>query len=73
MERRASIYLPPPPQKMSRKDREDALMRLEIVKAKKNNTFIDRRVVYVLWDEETGIERAVYLPFKRYFDFLSKQ
>ncbi len=73
MERGAGLSLPPAPQKMNRNDRATALMRLEIVKAKKNNAFIDRRVVYVLWDEEAGAERDVYLPFKRYFDFLSKQ
>lgn len=56
---------------MSRADRAAALMRLEINNAKKTDTFINRNVVFVIWED--GQERIVHLPYMKYFKFLSQQ
>lgn len=56
---------------MSRKDRTAALKRLEIMNAKKADTFINRNVVFVMWED--GQERHVHLPHMKYFHFLSQQ
>ncbi len=57
---------------MSKKDRELALQRLEIVNAKRADTFMNRDVVFVTWDEEKQEEKLIYLPYMRYFVFICK-
>lgn len=56
---------------MNRNDRANALMRLKINNAKKTNTFINRNVVFVMYED--GQERNVHLPYMKYFKFLSQQ
>lgn len=58
---------------MSRADRAAALMRLEILNAKKADTFINRDVVFVTQWEDDQAEKALHLPHMKYFHFLSQQ
>lgn len=56
---------------MSRAEAAAAKMRHEIRKAKESDTFINRSVTFVLYED--GAERFVHLPHMKYFVFLSGQ
>ncbi len=48
--------------------REDMAMRVEILKAKQADTFINREVIYVLEDG-----RCIHLPHMKYFKWICQQ